>query len=90
MSHRILYRSRESALGFEPYIAPSGFSRAAQPVDIYQVFKTYYRNHPTAKYIYSVSDSAATTLGYLTGLPYLPSKSLVKTGMQIIKEIKER
>lgn len=57
---RVLYRNKR-LLGFEPYVAPTGFDRHAQPVDIYDVFERYYRNHRTAKWIYSVTDAATTT-----------------------------
>lgn len=53
---RILYHPKR-ILGFEPYVAPEGFDRKAQPVDIYDVFERYYRNHRTAKYIFSVKNT---------------------------------
>jgi hypothetical protein len=53
---RILYHPKR-ILGFETYVAPEGFDRKAQPVDIYDVFERYYKNHRTAKFIYSVADS---------------------------------
>ena len=53
---RILYHPKR-ILGFEPYVAPTGFDRKAQPVDIYDVFEKYYRHHRDAKYIYSVMDT---------------------------------
>ena len=49
-------------LGFEPYVAPTGFDRKAQPVDIYDVFERYYKNHRTARYIFSVKDTASKTI----------------------------
>ena len=48
---------------FDTYIAPIAFDRAAQPVDIYDVFEKYYRNNRDAKYIYSVADSFPDMLG---------------------------
>lgn len=53
---KMLYHPKR-ILGFEPYVAPEGFDRKAQPVDIYDVFERYYRHHRTAKYIYSVKDT---------------------------------
>lgn len=53
---KMLYHPKR-ILGFEPYVAPEGFDRKAQPVDIYDVFERYYKNHRTAKWIFSVSDS---------------------------------
>lgn len=60
---RILYRSGSGTnlLGFDPYVAPAGFDRKAQPVDIYEVFCRYYKANRTAKWIYSVSNTTATT-----------------------------
>jgi hypothetical protein len=55
---KILY-SPGYRLGFETFVAPANFDRSAHPVDIYEVFKQYHRNHPTAKYIYSVPDNFA-------------------------------
>ncbi len=58
----ILYHKKLfSQLGFEAYIAPTGFDRTVQPVDIYEVFKDYYATNSDAKYIFKVSDSATTT-----------------------------
>lgn len=55
---RILYHPKR-ILGFETYCAPEGFDRKAQPVDIYDVFERYYRNHRTAKYIYYVGSTSS-------------------------------
>lgn len=52
----ILYTSGTN-LGFETYVAPSTFDRAAQPVDIYDVFSKYYKANREAKYIYSIPDT---------------------------------
>lgn len=49
-------------LNFEPFVAPDGFDRTAQPVDIFEVFRTYYSTNQTARYIFSVKDTAATTV----------------------------
>ena len=57
---RILYHPKR-ILGFEPYVAPTGFDRKAQPVDIYDVFNKYYKTNSDAKYIYSVLDTATTS-----------------------------
>jgi hypothetical protein len=56
---RILHTNKR-LLGFEPYVAPTGFDRHAQPVDIYDVFERYYRNHRDAKFIYSFTSSIDT------------------------------
>lgn len=56
-------------LGFEPFVEPTGFDRTAQPVDIYEVFRAYYSTNQTARYIFSVSDSA-TTLALYHGSSY--------------------
>jgi hypothetical protein len=44
-------------LGFEPYIAPTGFDRTAQSVDIFEVYKAYYATNNLAQYIYKVLDT---------------------------------
>ena len=62
---KMLYHPKR-ILGFETYVAPEGFDRKAQPVDIYDVFERYYRNHRDAKYIFSVADSFTPKAG-LTG-----------------------
>lgn len=49
-------------LNFEPFVAPDGFDRTAQPVDIFAVFRSYYSTNNTARYIFSVKDTAATTV----------------------------
>lgn len=70
MSRLLMYGIKQQkrkgvTLGFEPYVAPTGFDRTAQDVDIYDVFNKYYKTNSDAKYIYSVSDTATTTaLGY--------------------------
>lgn len=49
-------------LGFEPYVAPDNFDRKAQPVDIYDVFERYYKNHRTAKYIWGMGATMNETM----------------------------
>jgi len=49
------------SVGFETYVAPLGFDRTAQPVDIYDVFESYYNTNPEAKYIYNIRNSATQT-----------------------------
>ena len=66
---KILYHPKR-ILGFEPYVAPEGFDRKAQPVDIYDVFERYYRNHRTAKYIYSVLNTSGLIMELRNGTSY--------------------
>lgn len=47
---------QENELGFDAFIAPGGFDRTAQPVDIYEKFKYWYPIDNKAKYIYYYSD----------------------------------
>lgn len=61
---KMLYHPKR-ILGFEPYVAPEGFDRKAQPVDIYDVFERYYRNHRDAKWIVSIADSISPIGSYL-------------------------
>lgn len=60
-----ILQQKKRVLGFETYVAPDNFDRKAQPVDIYDVFERYYRNHQSAKYIYSVLNTV--TAFNLTG-----------------------
>lgn len=60
---RILYHPKR-ILGFETYVAPEGFDRKAQPVDIYDVFERYYKNHRTAKWIVRATDTIAPIGSY--------------------------
>lgn len=73
---KMLYHPKR-ILGFEPYVAPTGFDRKAQPVDIYDVFERYYRHHRDAKYIYSVKDAATYTI---LEHPLTPSDGGITTG----------
>lgn len=66
---RILYHPKR-ILGFETYVAPEGFDRKAQPVDIYDVFERYYKNHRTAKFIYSVADTPSLVMEIIRGTSY--------------------
>ena len=50
-----------NALGFETYVAPDDFDPDAQPVNIYEVFKDYYKVNHDAKWIYSVTDATTKT-----------------------------
>ncbi|MCK9430617.1 MAG: leucine-rich repeat domain-containing protein [Candidatus Omnitrophica bacterium] len=71
---RILYHPKKSigpVLGFYPFVAPSGFNRTAQDVDIYDVFCKYYATNNTARFIYSFTSSIATlALGAYSGISY--------------------
>lgn len=54
-------KRRVNWLGFDTYVAPDGFDRTAQAIDIYDIFCKYATTRPTtAKCIYSVSDTVGT------------------------------
>lgn len=71
----ILYHKKHTAeipdLGFEPFIAPESFDRTSQPVDIYNIFNTYYKINQDSKLIFYVIDSAlSTSLNWGTSYRY--------------------
>lgn len=68
---KILYHPNKVKLGFFPFVAPANFDRTIQPVDIYTVFKAYFRTNANAKYIYSFTSSIDTlSLSAATGVSY--------------------
>ena len=68
---KMLYHPKKVILGFYPFVAPSDFDRSAQPVDIYTVFKAYFRTNANAKFIYSFTSSIGTlALSASTGVSY--------------------
>lgn len=67
MSRLLMYGIKQQkrkgvTLGFETYVAPTGFDRTAQAVDIYAVFNAYYKTNLEAKWIYSVVNTATTSV----------------------------
>lgn len=68
---RILYHPKKVILGFFPFVAPADFDRTAQPVDIYTVFKAYFKTNANAKFIYSFTSSINTlSLSAKSGVSY--------------------
>lgn len=47
-------------LDMEPFIAPAGFSEAAQPVNLRALFSKYYAANSNARYIYAFTSSINT------------------------------